>query len=149
MLNRRPSVLLFTVAISAGLSSCNFATSEAPCAYAGFEPGLTISTIDAATQQPPTAVPVITATASGGTVTKSMGSGTRSGDSLDVSVYVGPGTYTITITTPGYEPIDMGQLVIAPSSDLSCSAPFTQFVAVSLTPVTAAARHSEPRRRAQ
>jgi hypothetical protein len=139
--NGRWSAAFLAVAIVGGFSGCDFGTSQAPCAYAGFTPGLTISAIDSVTQQPPTAVPVITATASNGTVTRSTGAGAIDGDSLEVSVYVGPGVYTITITTPGYETIDVGQLVIAPSSDLSCNAPFTQFMVVSLTPVgTAASR---------
>lgn len=137
MTNRRPSVVLLAVALAVGASGCSaINTSDPSCAYAGLVPGLTISAIDSVTQQPPTAVPVISATASDGKVTKSTGS-VADGDSVQVSVYVGPGTYTITITTPGYKTINGVLVSIPQGSDLSCAEPYTEFLSVELVPIGA------------
>ncbi|HTR77916.1 MAG TPA: hypothetical protein VMH39_07385 [Gemmatimonadaceae bacterium] len=133
----RPYFAVSVFAIAAALSGCSDLTGGSNCSYGGAVPGLTISAIDGTTQHAPSSTPVIAAAASDGKVTNSVG-GIVNGDSLVVSDYIGAGTYTVTITTGGYQTINMGKVLISDNPDGACDEPATQRIPVTLTRTTSA-----------
>ena len=132
MPRRRTSAVLFALAVAAGLSSCSDLTGS-NCSYTGNAAAIQIFATNGVTGGPPDVTPVIEAVSSDGKITDS-GAGFSYQGTITVSVYVPPGTYTVSIITPGYQTINEGKIVIADDPNASCGQPLTQSPGPSPSP---------------